>query len=282
MIYPQTRNSKKGFSSACTPRVRPGGTRAAFTLVELLVVIVIIAALIGLILPVVSSVGNKAKIAQSVNNLRQIGVGMQTLMNDGVPGLDGGVGAFPSYAGSDGGLSYNWHDLVAETLGIAERTQTGFVYNVDPVKSILQNPAKKLADGVDPKLFHLNPRDTLRTGSYGYNYLLADWSSDTFIGPGSFFGAKTRTKMMLVEKPAQLLVVCESNGDAVYDGHAHPYWKAAWPGNHDRGGCNVLFADWHVEWKTQLELRSWQPARRGLNGYARHFDPKQGKSKIEE
>ena len=54
----------------------------AFTLIEMLVVIAIIAVLVALLFPAMSGMQERGKVTQEMNNLRQVGLGTQMYLND--------------------------------------------------------------------------------------------------------------------------------------------------------------------------------------------------------
>src|SRR5207253_10733667 len=54
----------------------------AFTLIELIVVLAIIAILMSLVYPMYTSISERAKATKDMSNLRQIGMATQTYLND--------------------------------------------------------------------------------------------------------------------------------------------------------------------------------------------------------
>jgi prepilin-type N-terminal cleavage/methylation domain-containing protein len=79
--------------------------RSGFTLIELLVVIAIIAVLIALLVPAVQKVRQAADITQSLNNLKQMGLGTNS-MNHTYKMLPPGIGTFPLNSTNSGTVFY--------------------------------------------------------------------------------------------------------------------------------------------------------------------------------
>jgi len=102
----------------------------AFTLVELLVVIAIIAVLIALLLPAVQAAREAARRARCINNLKQIGLGLQD--------YHASFGSFPvgflmasgPVPGNTSSNQYRWSPL-AQMAPFLEQTNLGNALNFD-------------------------------------------------------------------------------------------------------------------------------------------------------
>jgi len=89
------------------PRPRRSSRTAGFTLVELLVVVAIIATLIGLLLPAVQAVRESSSRTSCLNNLRQVGLAMQSY-GDAKRRLPPGYSSAFNGSGADTGPGWGW------------------------------------------------------------------------------------------------------------------------------------------------------------------------------
>ena len=98
--------------------MRPG-YHSAFTLIELLVVVAIIVVLVGVVLPVYSSVQIAGKRTQSLNNIRQLAVAAISFAgdNDGALPQQGDATTWASAATNTDAENAQWYNVLPRKYG---------------------------------------------------------------------------------------------------------------------------------------------------------------------
>lgn len=140
--------------------------RRGFTLVELLVVIVIIAALAGLTAPMILKQARKADLAAAVNNGKQIGLAMFEFQADY-------GGAYPGTKTIDK-VKLNFTDAASKYTGLGVADSNGCFLALFAAE-ITQSEAMFYAkDGLttgNPNGI-ITPADALKAGEVGFGYVL--------------------------------------------------------------------------------------------------------------
>lgn len=226
-----------------------------FTLIELLVVVAIIVVLIAILIPSLSKARDNAKAAVCQSNLRQLGAALLMYAND--------YDQWLSCATASGGTPGYWK--VEMSLYMRNQTVDWNTMITDARYGARGPFACPAFAGVSSpcmsKLIY-NP------GLFGG---LA-WSNSI-----SYRGDTQRARLRSFTNPYESAIIGDTtdvsqyyvpNGSYAYD-YMYLYPRGAYPvdnriSRRHNGGLNILWADMHVEWKTQNFMAT---GRGGNTGY---------------
>lgn len=226
-------------------------TALAFTLVELLVVIVVVAVLAALIFPALGSMRKRSLDAGCVSNLRQIGVAM---------GLWAGeYGAYPppqadvNGDGSPDGTREWCYASTGDTQGrpslfrkLYSAETIPFLYGRNPAGSTMYHlkdtvfvcPSAARGNGVDPSA----KSNSYTVRSYGMNSVAA--------GGGSIAGWRISINPLQLAAPSKTFLLIDSAGvctDMYYVQQPASVTNSfLYVGARHEGHLNVLYCDLHV------------------------------------
>ena len=202
----------------------------AFTLIELIVVLAIIAILMSMIYPMYMSMSERAKATKDMSNLRQIGLATQLYMND------------------NGGVLFS-------TTG----SWMSQLYNADPPPS----PPKYLSSwGVFVSPFDRpasprtsSPKNANSAVSYGINGTsgVVGMSADRISKPTVFIvfaptqASGTAVSFQGIGNTTNQANLAASSNVKVVAATSTPGGTAVGGTHNSRSRINAIFADWHVE-----------------------------------
>jgi prepilin-type processing-associated H-X9-DG protein/prepilin-type N-terminal cleavage/methylation domain-containing protein len=210
--------------------IRSPGASLAFSLIELLVVMAVVAILASLIAGRLSRTKSMARSTACKSNLRQLGLALQMYVDDSkaYPGL------------GEQRVSWWLHTWPGKLLPYAS-SETG-VFNCPASSKAWHWSRNPSSYGFD---FPWNI-DVLTPLSYGYNATL--W------GLGGFAEVDS-VRQADVVAPMDMITLGDSSGDPHIQYHASSsrFGRKILgpPGTGHSAGANIVFADGHVEWRKQ-------------------------------
>ena len=248
-------------------RARRGGARAAFTLVELLVVIFVMGALAAILIPALAGAKSRAHGTYCLNNLRQLGFALQLYVLDHEDALPHNMGAEGTRETVGEGEYLNWVNNVMSWELDPDNTNTTLL-TIGGIGPYSGGSAKIFKCPSDTVLSTLQKRAgwTERVRSVSMNAMLGN--------AGEFMNGAMNTnnpgyrqffRLAEVPEPSRIFAFVEEHPDSINDGYfLNRFYSHEWidlPASFHSGGANFTFADGHAEFR-QWRFGSTRPPPR--------------------
>lgn len=255
------------FSGGIIQNHAQGGSvaRRAFTLVELLVVIALIAVLAAMLFPALNRAKEKAQGVQCVSNVRQLAFGWFLYSDDHNGRLAYNLGG--KLGGKDPAMktNANWVNnnltwgLDSDNTNAATLTEAGLGSYVSKSAHIYRCPADRLLSDEQRKAGWYE-----RVRSYSMNAMVgddgeltADGSNDNNPKYVQFF------RITDIPRPSDIFVFVEEHPDSINDGYfLNVYYKDQWmdlPASYHGGAAAFAFADGHAQLHRWASASTRQP-----------------------
>jgi len=232
---------------------RSRGRLAAFTLVEVLIVIAIIAILASLLLPALSRSKAKAQGISCLNNLHQLSLAWQLYADDNADLLVNNHGVPETLA-----RRQNWANNVLDWEASDDNTNLSLLAEskLGPYAGRATRIYKCPADGAPAP-------NGERTRSMSMNALVGNPGELT----NRFNPQYTQFfKKAEIAHPAGIFLLLDEQADTINDGFfvnkLQEYLWGNLPGSYHNGGANLAFTDGHGETHKWVVSNTIQPVRR--------------------
>jgi prepilin-type processing-associated H-X9-DG protein len=241
---------------------RPVG---GFTVVELLVVVALIAALAALLLPTLNRARARAQGYQSVNNTRQLLLAWVLYSDDFNGRLAYNLGGPAGGKDPAQKTSLNWvnnnltWELDADNTNTFTLTEAGLGPYASKVASIYRCPSDRVLSETQQKA--------------GWTQRVRSYSMNAMVGDAGELSAEGRNKnnpkyvqffrITDIPLPADIFVFVEEHPDSINDGYfLNQYYTNVWidlPASDHNGAAPFAFADGHAQLQRWLDASTKQP-----------------------